>query len=338
MIHGDSAGGGSIAFHLTAYGGRKDNKLFVGAISESPFLPTHRTVAESEFQFDKFAAQVGCSGKSNTMSCLRSLTTAQLQSADVVSPFPGAPSSVEPDWYFLPVVDGTLSPDILYKLFEQGRMVRVPAIVGDDTDEGTDFSPNAASSTDFVNFVKANYPHLNSWELLLVQHAYPLAGSTQFPNHTPWFTPAEMAYGEATFICPGIEISQAVSQWTGPSKSWNYRYNVADKGLVAAGLGVPHVSEKPAIFGPNMAGACGTSCSYETYNAPIVPVVMNYWISFVRSLNPNTHKYKSAPEWQPWAGGRRLKFELGKTGMESVPRSQSLRCAMWKALAPVSEQ
>jgi carboxylesterase type B len=36
VIHGDSAGAGSVAHHLTAYDGR-DMNLFVGAVAESTF-------------------------------------------------------------------------------------------------------------------------------------------------------------------------------------------------------------------------------------------------------------------------------------------------------------
>lgn len=61
---------------------------------------------------------------------------------------------------------------------------------------------------------------------------------------------------------------------------------------------MPHVSEKPAIFGPGNDGEC-VDCSYSAYNSSIVPVVMNYWISFMRSLDPNTHRDPTAPEWQP---------------------------------------
>lgn len=336
VIHGDSAGGGSIAFQLTAYGGGNEN-LFVGAISESPFLPTHRTVAESEFQFNRFAAAINCSGGQDTMSCLRSKDTATLQSADVVSVFPGAPSSIEPDWYFLPVIDGKFSPDYLYNMLEDGRVTRVPLIIGDDTDEGTDFAPNATSSEEFLQFIQANYPHLDDNDLYLINKSYPLG--PVFPLHDPWFTPAEQAYGEATFICPGIEITKSLSQYNSPGKTWNYRYNVYDESDELKGQGVPHVSEKPAIFGPGNAGSCD-GCSYLTYNKPIVPIVMNYWISFILTLNPNTLKYSSAPVWQAWGkhGGQRLKIQLGATEMEAVPRDQIERCALWKSLASVSEQ
>lgn len=59
-----------------------------------------------------------------------------------------------------------------------------------------------------------------------------------------------------------------------------------------------HVSETPAIFGPGNDGEC-IDCSHSLYNRSIVPVVVNYWISFMRSLDPDTHIDPNAPN-----GGR----------------------------------
>lgn len=349
VIAGDSAGAGSVAYQLTAYNGRDDH-LFVGGIAESPFWPTHRTVPQMEFQFDRFAQNLSCPLDDNVMTCLRSKDTATLQASDVVSPFPNAPATPNPIWYFLPVVDGTFSTDYLYNLFEQGKLVRVPLMVGDDTNEGRSFAPNASTSDDFRDFLKANYPQLTEQDLDAISKTYPENGFGPAIEHNPYYPATAAAYGEATLICPGITMSDSLAKYNAASKTWNYRYNVHEYAADAAGFGVGHVVEKPAIYGPGNSGFCGIPCTYETYNAAIVPVVMHYWISFVLSLDPNTHKYEAAPEWQPWqrydhrgpfsAGGnkQRLKFQTNATAMETVPEAQLQRCAFWKGLAEVTQQ
>lgn len=335
MIHGDSAGGGSIAHHLTAYGGEKETNWFAGAVAESPFLPVQRTVAESESQYTRFVENANCGGQTDALACLRSQDSATLQAADVISRFPGTPE--DPIWYFLPVVDGTLVPDELYTLFENGRFNKVPSIVGDDNDEGTDFVPEANNTADFLNFMKANYPKLTASQLQKINEAYP--PSALYPRHTIYFAAAAQAYGEATFTCPGIEITKSIAKYISSDQVWNYHYNVWDADNELAGLGVPHVSEKPAIWGPGNTGACN-NCSYVTYNAPMVPILMNYWISFILTLNPNTHRLPSAPQWEPWSSdnGQRIRFQLNATGMESVPQSQKDRCGLWKELSSTMEQ
>jgi hypothetical protein len=67
---------------------------------------------------------------------------------------------------------------------------------------------------------------------------------------------------------------------------------------------------------------------------------MKYWISFVLSLDPNTYRDSSAPEWKPWGttGGQRMRFQLNTTGMEPVSDDQKHRCVVWKHLAGTMEQ
>lgn len=345
VIAGDSAGAGSVAFHMAAYGGRDDN-LFVGGVVESSFWPTHRKVSDMEFQFDRFAANVSCgpddAPDGSVMDCLRSKDTAALQSADYAQGFPGRTSAAE--WYFLPVIDGDFSQDLLYNQFEQGSIVKVPVLVGDDTDEGTGFVPNATNTTVFLDFMKDNFPKLSTEDFQRISAAYPEDGFDMFPLHADYFAATANAYGENTFTCPGIEVSNSIAAYLSPDQVWNYRYNVEDRDTVAAGYGVPHVSEKTAIYGVNNTGPCD-GCSYATYNAPMVPIVMHYWISFIKHLNPNVEKHFTAPEWQPWIQQcghswhpQRLKFELNATEMESVPADQLERCDLWKGLAAVTEQ
>lgn len=133
---------------------------------------------------------------------------------------------------------------------------------------------------------------------------------------------------------------------------FSYRYNVQAEENVINGLGVPHIFEAAAIFGPANIGK-GGSPSYDTYNAPIVPIVMDYWISFVRALDPNVYRNSGAPEWEMWDGGpgvngnqseklvkswRRLVIETGFTRMEDVPTEQVERCDFWESMGKITEQ
>jgi carboxylesterase type B len=167
------------------------------------------------------------------------------------------------------------------------------------------------------------------------------------PDHAAYFPSASAAYGEATFTCPGLLISNSFATDVSPYKVWNYRYNVHTAAFDALGLGVPHTFETAAIFGPGNVGdtaAQDLQNGYTTYNAGIVPIVMNYWISFVRDLSPNRYKYASAPHWESFGdgrnGGRRIVLQSNGTEsvMEVVPATQVDRCAFWKGLSVVMEQ
>lgn len=322
-----------MAFHLAAYGGVGE-PLFVGAIAESPFVPTHRNIVDMEFQVDALAQNVGCDGDHDVVDCIRSKDTATIQAYNVLSPFPG--TAQNPLWSFLPVIDGTFSPAPLMTLFEQGNVYKVPVIIGDDTDEGTEFAPNATTACDFRGFLKANYPKLTEEDVLKIKDNY-LPTDKVVAAQGAWFDSSARAYGEATFTCPGLDMSSAMAATVSPAKSWSYRYNVYDKHYDGMGWGVYHVAEQPAIFGGGYSDRCSKAsgdCSYLSYNAPMVPIVMKYWISFIKSLDPNTFKDAAAPDWQAWRGraGQRLKFELNNTVMEDIPEDQVSRCQVWKSM------
>lgn len=213
----------------------------------------------------------------------------------------------------------------------------------DDTDEGTSFADNAASPAEVATFMTKNYPRLTANDTDAINAQYPLM--SPLPKHNPYFPSAAAAYGEATFICPGNFICNSFATHVSPNKVWNYRYNVNSTYFDDAGLGVVHTIETQAVFGPGNVGetsAADIQSGITTVNKNIVPVVMNYWISFVRALDPNTYRFASAPDWRHfgngWNGGRRLRFETNATEMELMPQDQVERCEFWKDLAVVMEQ
>ena len=192
-----------------------------------------------------------------------------------------------------------------------------------------------------------NYPHLNSTVTKSLLSQYPL--KSPVAQHAAWFPSASTAYGEATFICPTISILNSLSADFNGSSSrkragvsasqiWAYRFNVHDMTNTAAGLGVPHIFEASAVYGPTQVGAGNSFPSFETYNAGVVPVVQRYWLSFVQKLDPNALKESGAPEWEVWSGQQRLLFQSNSTAMEVVTRAQEKRCAFWKAIRSSTEQ
>lgn len=332
VIHGASAGAGSVAYQMTAYGGR-DEKLFIGAVPESPFLPYHPKVSELEFQYDRFLKDIGC----NDLACARSADINTIQKANVLEghPFPGTDGDAR--WYFLPCIDGDFSRENLETAFEQGKFVRVPTMVAGDTNEGDSFVPNATSPADVANFLKRNYPNLNSQQLNEINALYPK--ETPRPPNAAYFPSASDAYGDSTFTCGGLVISDAVSKYVSPNAIWNYRYNVIDPANAAKGFGATHTSETAAIFGLDYVPG-GNNSALGTTNAPVVPIVMDYYLSFVQTLDPNRLKSPSAPTWEAYgaSGKQRLRIEVVGSEMERVAAVQQRRCVLWDRLTTTMEQ
>ncbi|KAI9037468.1 alpha/beta-hydrolase [Aspergillus affinis] len=329
VIQGASAGGGSVAHHLTAYGGRDDG-LFVGAVAESPFWPAQPTVAEAESQFDRFANETGCSDSPNILSCLRSLDISTLEQANVLHPLPGASDEPLPLWYWLPVVDGDIIPDSLYNLFDGDKYLKVPLLVGSNTDDGSEFAYNASTPAEVSAFINSNYPRLSPDQLKAINEAYPR--EEPMPQHAAYFPSASAAYGDAAFTCPATFMADAMMRSTG--QVWEYLFNLHDPAMDAMGLGVRHMLETEAIFGVGYGGV-----HYEAYtaeNAAIVPVMMDYFISFVRALDPNVFRETGTPEWKEWGQGEQLVLQH-ETEMGKVSRETRDRCGLWRSLGSVME-
>ncbi|KAL2257623.1 hypothetical protein VTK26DRAFT_9383 [Humicola hyalothermophila] len=397
VIHGASAGAGSVAMHLVAYGGRNDG-LFVGAIAESVFLPAQPFVSELEYQFDRVISQTNCAtmAPDQQMACLRSKDVALLQTANHAQPFPGRSEPPVPLFYWTPCVDGDLLRDLPYRLFESGRFIRVPMLFGTASDEGSVFAANAATKQDVATFFVNNYPHLTLNDTDSILFMYPKL--PPLPNHNEWFPTASQAYGEATFICPQTNIlnlihshyfdypsqpraspnTTTITQSTVPSPQqpvvasppppvFAYRYDVHSNYTTSLGLGVPHLFDAPAIFGPDNVRGTGPPASYRSYNAPVVPLMMGWYTSFVRALDPNTYRHRSSvslppspegaddggggvPIWTPWGavddgnsdeeeeeeGEDRCQRMVVETGggarLERVGVEELERCRFWLGL------
>ncbi|KAL4789756.1 Alpha/Beta hydrolase protein [Aspergillus venezuelensis] len=326
VIHGASAGGTSVTHHLTAYNGRDDN-LFVGAIGESLAWTRSLTINQSEKHFESLASRLNCSAL-DRMSCLRSLDASTIQTLghapqdDVLA--------LSTQLLYQPVIDGDIFTAPHYSLFQQGRFLDFPLILGYDTNEGSLFAPNASTKNEVASFVQGWSPQLNSPEIENLVYLYP--PEETIPGRARYFPAASEIFADGVFLCPTNWIARSANS---DQPVWNYRYNVLDHIALGAGLGVPHTFETEAIFGPGQAesiraGFLGAGSSYSTYNAAIVEVIQNYFISFVKSLDPNTLRSPSSPEWKRFnLEEGRLKIQTNQTVMEGIPSDLLDKCNTW---------
>ncbi|KAI1000505.1 hypothetical protein K3495_g7690 [Podosphaera aphanis] len=346
VIHGDSAGAGSVALHLVAYNGRNES-LFQSAIMESVFFPTQRTVSDLEYQYDAFVTLANCSSSNDTLTCLRNTPTSTLKNANSnPAPFPNATArAVFP---YAPCVDGNILTDHPAQLYLARKFLPVPIMIGDDTDEGNGMVVNASTVAEVNSFMKNQFPKLTEAHLREMNSLYPL--DKPQPLHAPYFPSVALAYGEATFTCPGILISSSLHSVHTSSPQpiiYMYRFNVQDASLIATGQGVPHVSELQILFNTFDP----VTSSYATYNSPIVPIVRDYWINFVRWTDPNGPRIQtsdcqncSQATWTRWGTvfgnmtvAQRLRIQTNATQMEEIPPKQLARCRFWRDVVSETE-
>jgi carboxylesterase type B len=336
VIGGASAGAASVTLLLSAYGG-KGQGLFHAAAAESQSFATMLTLNQSQFAYNNLVIRTGCASETNTLACLRGLEMEALQRGNVNTPFPNAQGA--PLYLYGPVVDGDLVPDFTYRLFHQARFIKVPTIFGDATNEGSVFVPkNVSNVGEADTFIQNQFPAIKLNQLARINAWYLHENQTrQFPDSQPYWRPTSDAYGEMRYICPGIDMSSVYTK--AGINSWNYHYAVQDPDSEASGKGVAHTVEANAIWGPDYVTGEPPS-SYFTSNAPIVPVMQGYWTSFIKSFDPNPHRYPGSPEWNTWGneGHRRIFIVTNKTRMEAVPVDQRERCEYLISIGPELQQ
>ncbi|RKF63120.1 Acetylcholinesterase [Erysiphe neolycopersici] len=314
-LGGSSAGAGSVALHLTAYGGRNDG-LFHAAAIGSPSFGAKTTVAGSQYQYDTLVERVNCNATTETLQCLRDLDVKVLAEHNQNILTSGGGGGY-PVFTYTNVIDGNFTTGNTYSLFSEGKFIRVPTIFGDDTNEGTIFTPTSISNlTDMNNFLKDNFPNLDENQLDSINQYYPKA--EKFANKSEYWSAAANAYGEMRYICSGIHLSTQFSKY-GMSQNWNFRWDVLERQNVASGLGVTHTADLSSIWGTS-----------QPPEKALIPTIQSYWTSFIRTYDPNTHKLETTPTWVPFSVDHKQRLliaSVSDVAMEDIGEAQLERCS-----------
>ncbi|KAK0390114.1 hypothetical protein NLU13_3687 [Sarocladium strictum] len=332
VLGGASAGAGAVAYHLTRDGGR-DHGLFAGAAAQSVSGSNLETVRGSRYLYETFAIRAGCA-VADSARCLRAASTEQLQLANFnVQPMPGAQGPPLYGWN--PVIDGDFIVEPPDSALEKGHFIKVPVLTGDDTNGGSTVSPRTTTTfPDMNTFMRNQFPWLSLAEMSTIWDLYDNPNRT-CPNTGCRWRQLSDAYGQMRYTCPSLRINELyAAKGSQQQKTWAYRWNVEDPAQMADGLGVPHVVELSAIWGPEYTGGRAPSSYYHPagINAHAVAVAQGYWTSFIRTLDPNTYRVPGSAEWKPFslADKRRLLFNTaGRTEMETLGLNLTRACAFF---------
>ncbi|KAL4905960.1 hypothetical protein BDW74DRAFT_184917 [Aspergillus multicolor] len=322
-IHGESAGAASVGFHLLAYSGRDDG-LFHAAICQSGgpwYFGSFATYQESEQSYQAVIRATNCTEAEDTLACLRAAPFEALDAAFA-------------SLSFLPVVDGLLIPRYNSLALADGKFVRVPMLIGANTDEGKIFTfegPN--SSKDFASVI-ANYTYVRTKHnatiaRLLDAYPYPGSNTTHGQSNDQLSLPA--AYGsqflrtarytgDAMFIAGRRYTCEVWAQHGVPC--YSFRFNTIPAGLDPVTSGATHAQEVAFVFN-NQQGLGMVSNPFnvtpparqQRYKELATPMG-RMWMSFVATQSPNHHQVESFKTlWDPYslADPRNMVFDGNTT-------------------------
>jgi carboxylesterase type B len=339
VIMGTSAGGASALMHLTANGG--DNtvpmpgtgmtKLFHGVIAQSPASPTFYTPEQANKFWEQVALGVNCTDLS--VQCVRNASTGDLYWQNYPMSFPGR--NTPPRWMWAPTTEpeGGMWTEPATSAIIGGRYAKVPTILGFTTNEGTDqVKKETDNEGEMKSYIKDHYPLLTDADLDLIAKNYP--NSRQWPDSGRYWDAVAKAQGDIRYICPTYLASNAMSSHNpGSVKTWQYQWDVAAPHDMTNGYGTKH------------AGSVGHIMS------PPRNEISDYFISFIKHLDPNVERDPKTPKWTPLAmeKPKRLVFSNreGELGTKEVPLNLRLedpdpererRCQDIKRLGPRLQQ
>ncbi|KAJ5295121.1 hypothetical protein N7508_009942 [Penicillium antarcticum] len=291
-IWGESAGAYSVGAHLVTNDGDNEG-LFRAAIMDSGNAvgPPYNGTEWHQPMYDRIVERAGCTESSNTLQCLRNLPYATLYSA--------AYEGLE--WFA--TVDGTFIsqyPQISYK---QGKISKVPVLLGTNTDEGTSFGTTGTNTDeDCIDQLISS----KRWVLTrpqateLITH-YPNISSIGCPygwGNTTWPSLgvmykryASMA-GDITMVAPRRLLAQTMSGFAG--RVYSYRWDVAAQNSSST-IGVQHFAEIPFVFANPVQTI--TPLGSDPARLELGQMAARMWASFVADLDPNGHGVDRIPRW-----------------------------------------
>ncbi|KAK9772552.1 putative Alpha/beta-hydrolase [Seiridium cardinale] len=162
-LWGQSCGGNSVGFHMTAYGGRDDG-LFSAGVMQSGNPASWRALNGTEFYqplYENVTTHVHpsaayasehdmtpdetCSTAIDTLACLR---TGRVE--ELVAVF-NSSRDISQKWF--PVIDGDLIKELPSRQLNRGDFVKIPILSGTSTNEGHWFVPPIDSAEDFYTYM-----------------------------------------------------------------------------------------------------------------------------------------------------------------------------------------
>jgi triacylglycerol lipase len=294
-LWGESSGGNSVGKQLLAYGGRDDG-IFRSAIMESGFLGGNwpygmdDTDEYNESLYQELKTRTGCAGAPSPLECLRALPLEALNEAQ-------NSSATEMFGLWAIAVDGDFVQDLGSVAMKGGRFVKVPILLGTNTDEGTGAAPRKGINTNGDFEAAVSLARIDAETITILGYLYPDIDAIGIPkSHKP--PPDVLGLGKqykrsSVFFGDSVEHAPrrltSISWFNHNQTAYSFRWNIVPNG-VPDYMGATHFEEIPWVFG-NLGGVgYETNPFGESQKYREVARLMNrMWISFVVDGDPNMH-------------------------------------------------
>ncbi|KAK0229994.1 triacylglycerol lipase 3 [Armillaria nabsnona] len=298
------------------------------AISESGSAssPVIYNASTRESTWEYFVAGTpGCesvAGTQNTFDCLQGAN-----SSAIYQGFVEAYELAIEDVAFYPALDGpsgAILPDLPTHLWAKGQFATVPFISGTNLDEGTLGLSTTTNFTDenIKDYIQTTYsafpPYLSDTILDRLLELYPDdpslgspygTGNETFGLPVGWKRVASMT-GDLTFDAQRRTWTQTAAQ--AGVKAYGYQFT-QNSSISSAELGVHHASEIDFVYGQL------NSSSEPASSILLSEMMVDYWVSFATSLDPNDGLGTSRPFWPQYTPENEVLLQLDGDNTTVIP-------------------
>jgi para-nitrobenzyl esterase len=297
-VFGESAGAVSIGCLLVSQEARG---LFHAAIlqSGSPYGVTRylRDAPAGEESMEEvgelIARRLGCDREDDVLAALRSRSVDDIMNAShPASPFFGEGIK------FGPIIDRWLIADRPSVLLTTKQQLKVPLLVGSNSDEGAIFvAPLQGFDVDaYRRFTRATFRD-RADEVL-----------ARFPASRDADVKPALAriIGYSAFVSPARRLARAMADLG--DRAYLYSFTRVRPGTLAARFGAFHGAEIPFVFGTLARGGRSSAADPEDADRELSQAMMGYWVRFAATGDPNGD---GAPAWPRYGSRTDNSIEFG---------------------------
>ncbi|KAL2827396.1 carboxylesterase family protein [Aspergillus cavernicola] len=287
---GQSAGAGSLMYHLIAKGGELD-PLFKRAILQSPAFGTNPDLRRHYQRFGSFAVAAGCEGIGigiDALKCLRLANSSALRKANAEVFL----------WDASPVPDGKYIRNPALVEYSRGNTWKHldSLIVSHVVDEGSLYVPDPLPSNFLSSVISGLLPENSTKQVQKIVHMYESLYANSSTKER-----ASAVYRDLILTC---NIRTLLTAYTNPTQtqpsSWALQYSFIDNVLNGT-----HGSDAPATW---------YNSELQGYTVPLFAEYQRYLTNHARTGNPNL----------PWSGEYELGYWPGVWGLDDGERPRGV--------------
>lgn len=308
-VLGESAGGGSIMHHLTAYGGR-DDPPFQQAIPQSAAWQPLVSNAQNDATLAEFLRLLNV----GTIDEARKLPSDQLITANALQVGKAGYGA----FVYGPAVDGSYVPQLPGQLLLEGKFNKgIKVMTGKNSNEGLSFAnPFIANDTVLRSYIESFLPTSHPSVLDYIQNTlYPPAPvSDGSLSYTDEYHRLAAIVAEAVFQCNSYYIDTAYAPM---NQSYGYYFEIP-----------------PGIHGEDIVYTFynneGFDFSELLLNTTVAVALQDYITTFAQSGAPSAPDVQGIPKFQLYGADSQVQDLQLSTIQGEVDPQKNARCQWWQ--------